>query len=264
MNDLTIYKNDLAIYNSYEEIFDSYPQFKETVVETHINKLKELDKWFPVNDSFFMLINSSTKKYEYITKNFDNVLGLDRAKMEKYGLAYWFKHFKFGELAVGMKMLSELVKYSENKLTPENRTKMSCLWTHRIKRGDGSWINLSNNVTPIIFNENGKPLVSLAFYTKIGDGEKRAMRLTVRMLNEHNEYETVWQKNYTKEKLIEPLSNRERDVAFLLAQGLASKEIADKLFISSHTVDTHRRKILEKMSYQSTAEFIANFTKVLY
>ncbi len=50
------------------------------------------------------------------------------------------------------------------------------------------------------------------------------------------------------------LSDREKEVAKLLCKGLTSQEIAEILFISKHTVDTHRRRILEKLGIKSTAE----------
>ena len=43
------------------------------------------------------------------------------------------------------------------------------------------------------------------------------------------------------------LSERERDVLVLVAKGLANKEIADKLNISTPTVIFHRRNISEKI-----------------
>jgi len=42
------------------------------------------------------------------------------------------------------------------------------------------------------------------------------------------------------------LTSREFEIIHLIASGKNSKEIADKLFISVHTVNTHRRNILEK------------------
>ena len=42
----------------------------------------------------------------------------------------------------------------------------------------------------------------------------------------------------------------------LLVLNLTSKEISEKLNISSHTVDTHRRNILKKLKISSTGELV--------
>ena len=47
--------------------------------------------------------------------------------------------------------------------------------------------------------------------------------------------------------LIEPLSDREREVLVMLAQGIANKEIADKLHIAEGTVKNHVSNILAKL-----------------
>lgn len=52
------------------------------------------------------------------------------------------------------------------------------------------------------------------------------------------------------------LSKREIEVLCLIAEGLASKAIADKLFISVRTVDTHRSNILHKLELNNTAQLV--------
>jgi len=52
------------------------------------------------------------------------------------------------------------------------------------------------------------------------------------------------------------LTDREIDIVKLLLEGHSSRVIADILFISKHTVDTHRRNILGKMSMNSTSELM--------
>lgn len=52
------------------------------------------------------------------------------------------------------------------------------------------------------------------------------------------------------------LSQREVEVLGLVSKGFASKEIADKLFISVNTVNNHRQKILGKMNASNTAEAV--------
>ncbi len=51
-------------------------------------------------------------------------------------------------------------------------------------------------------------------------------------------------------------SDREFEIIRLIASGLTSEEISNKLFISFHTVNTHRRNILEKSGKESVAELI--------
>ena len=49
------------------------------------------------------------------------------------------------------------------------------------------------------------------------------------------------------------LSNRETDVLVALVKGLTNKEISDKLFISVHTVITHRKNIVRKTGIKSVS-----------
>lgn len=49
------------------------------------------------------------------------------------------------------------------------------------------------------------------------------------------------------------LSNREIDVLKLLVRGYANKEIAEELFISAHTVVSHRKNISKKIGMKSSA-----------
>lgn len=53
-----------------------------------------------------------------------------------------------------------------------------------------------------------------------------------------------------------PLSEREIEVLRLIAQEYSNGEIADKLFISIRTVDTHRRNLLEKLQVKNTVGLV--------
>ena len=49
------------------------------------------------------------------------------------------------------------------------------------------------------------------------------------------------------------LSVREKDILVALAQGLTNKEIADKLYISTHTVISHRKNIVRKTGIKTVS-----------
>lgn len=52
------------------------------------------------------------------------------------------------------------------------------------------------------------------------------------------------------------LSSRERQIFRLIVKGMSNKEIADTLFISDRTVDTHRTNIKRKLKLSSLAQLI--------
>jgi DNA-binding NarL/FixJ family response regulator len=56
--------------------------------------------------------------------------------------------------------------------------------------------------------------------------------------------------------LTEELSERERDVLFLLALGYTNQEVAAQLYISVRTVDTHRAHVMRKLKLQTRAELV--------
>ena len=58
-----------------------------------------------------------------------------------------------------------------------------------------------------------------------------------------------------------PLTDREQQVLQLLAEGQSYKMIADKLFLSFHTVNTHTKHIYEKLHVSSLGEAIAYYYK---
>ena len=56
---------------------------------------------------------------------------------------------------------------------------------------------------------------------------------------------------------LETLTDREREVLALIAEGLRNREIADRLVISEPTVKTHVRHVLEKLRIRNRAEAAA-------
>lgn len=58
------------------------------------------------------------------------------------------------------------------------------------------------------------------------------------------------------EDVIPMLTRREKEVLELVAEGMTNNEIAEKLFVSQNTVDTHRKSLLSKFGAKNTASLI--------
>ena len=57
----------------------------------------------------------------------------------------------------------------------------------------------------------------------------------------------------TDAEKIQTLSEREKEIISCVAKGMSNKEIAEELFLSVHTVTTHRRNISAKLQIHSPA-----------
>jgi len=63
---------------------------------------------------------------------------------------------------------------------------------------------------------------------------------------------------YQKSSLQElpALTSREKEILELIAQGFTNPQIAEKIFLSSFTVDSHRKNLLAKLNVKNTASLI--------
>jgi len=57
-------------------------------------------------------------------------------------------------------------------------------------------------------------------------------------------------------QICEEITEREQEILQLIVKGLTSKEIAQKLFISPRTVDTHRANLMQKLELNNIAELV--------
>jgi DNA-binding NarL/FixJ family response regulator len=60
--------------------------------------------------------------------------------------------------------------------------------------------------------------------------------------------------SFTCESVV--LSERENEIIKLIAEGNTNPQIADQLFLSSHTVNTHRKNIMGKLGVKNTAGIV--------
>jgi DNA-binding NarL/FixJ family response regulator len=59
-----------------------------------------------------------------------------------------------------------------------------------------------------------------------------------------------------KDVVFDSLSNREKEVLKLIVQGTTNREIAENLYISVRTVESHRASLLKKMKQKNTAALV--------
>ncbi len=140
------------------------------------------------------------------------------------------------------------------------------------------WVKERNNKIKVILlsMEVKKELVSAGIQSGIDgylpkDVEKSTLIEAIRVVSKGEKYfneaitNLVFEDFYnrevsarqTKQHLqLTDLSKREMEVLQLVASGKSDKEVADQLFISAKTVNTHKMHILDKLGLKNTAELV--------
>lgn len=115
----------------------------------------------------------------------------------------------------------------------------------RIKDKDGKIIWIEHRFFPLAATPNGSYWLNMCVYTmKTVDNEVN------RIVNTRS----GWWKPFSTQDYAGILSDREVDVLRLMNEGLQSKEIAGRLFISTNTVNRHRQNIFQKLKVANVME----------
>ncbi|GAA5090947.1 response regulator transcription factor [Chryseobacterium ginsengisoli] len=68
----------------------------------------------------------------------------------------------------------------------------------------------------------------------------------------HKDFQTTEKLDFDKNIV----SKREKEIINLISKGFTSDEIADKLYISKHTIETHRKNIFNKLQVNNIAALV--------
>ncbi|MFV9550038.1 LuxR C-terminal-related transcriptional regulator [Algibacter sp. PT7-4] len=241
------------IKEAYARIFKSHDN---PSLEKHIEKIIELDAYLPYNSTFFCITNTQDLSFEYISKNMNACLGIRADELKLKGMRYFWSRIHPDDLQVWLNALNDLMNFTLAEISVEDRNKASYTWNYRLKNGNGNYVNIIQNTTPLEFDSENKPIIGLAHYTVLPSEIEMQICASAKLLNVNNEYETIYFNNFSQKLLSDGISNRERDIIRLLVLNYSSRKIAESLGITSNTVDTHRRNILKKLNISSTGELI--------
>ncbi|GLB48185.1 LuxR C-terminal-related transcriptional regulator [Neptunitalea lumnitzerae] len=252
--------NTKELIDSYSKLFQKYDVKPNDKIRESVERMKQIDQMVPPIESFFALVNLPAHKFEFMSKNFEHNLGYSLKELHDNGsILFLLSKMHLADAPIWLKAAEELMQFIITKVPVEKRSKISISYNFRIMKKNGTYVNILEHISPLLFDENNVPIVGTAFYTLNGSEHEYPIIGSVKYLNEKNGYETLFYKNFSSKSIENKLTNREIDIIRQLALGKTSKEIGDTLFISSHTVDKHRRNLLKKMNFKSTGETIQYF-----
>lgn len=147
------------------------------------------------------------------------------------------------------------------KETPQDRhDEYVFSFNYRMRKANGEWMHLYQQGSYITDPVTLLPLFSIALVTDISPIKRdNSMVFTV---DQKRNDERFFRYNNLVTEYFYPdpdeakLSKREKEILGWLAEGLSSKQIAAKLYLSESTVVIHRKNMLKKTNAKNSAELI--------
>jgi DNA-binding CsgD family transcriptional regulator/PAS domain-containing protein len=242
------------LYAEYFELL-SRQQFEEAdldyeLLNKHIEFLRQMDA---LGDSAISIFDMNKKEHIFVSDNYSKMLGYDLAEVEAQGNSFFDSKVHPEDFLTNMKNGIELIKFAFSR-SLEERKNYKLISEYRMKNGKGNYIRIIEQQQMLELDKKGNFWVALST-VDISPNQDLNEGVRAQIFNFRTK-EIVPFSVTRKDKENNLLSKREKQILGLIKNGMLSKEIADKLFISVHTVNTHRQRILEKLNVSNSFEAI--------
>lgn len=203
---------------------------------------------FPLNESQCLYVHNFESSSITFQKGVFDFLGY---KPEDFNSELVHNYFHPHDKEIVLRIIQASVDYAaENSLFLNGNVYV----TYRLQKRNGEYIKVLRQSNVFETDKSGKIISNLSLLTDISymnTSNCVEWKFDVDGLNQEafkkyvgNQYENFF-------------SHRELEIIREINNGLSSEEIGELLFISKHTVDTHRRNILKKVNCKNSIELIA-------
>lgn len=222
-----------------------------SILERHKVMLSRLAE---VGNSGVTVFDLSKGEHVFSSYNMQELFGFDIASIEKIGNEYINSKTHPDDYLVLMRNGIELMRFFYS-IPIEERPNYKLINEYRILNSRKQYIRVIEQHQILEMDPRGNVWLALAVMD-VSPHQEEYQGVKSQLFN----YKTgklvpVISLNGNVENAPE-LTQRERQVLGLIRDGYLSKEISEKLFISIHTVNTHRQRILEKLGVDNSMEAV--------
>lgn len=210
---------------------------------SHTAKLPKTDT-SKKKENYYFILNTETSEIDYVSDSIYKVLGYTK---EEFTIERLFAIIHPDDLDYCRNCEFDGIQVS-NGLAFNEHFRYSFHYSYRVKKANDSFITIKQQYHAIEVDDNGHMLKTIVMQERIEDYVERA----------HDDFKIF---DILKNRPINlpsrfKLSKREIEILELIYKGYKSSEISEMLYLSKHTIDTHRKNILSKTSSNSVIELI--------
>ncbi|QMU30750.1 LuxR C-terminal-related transcriptional regulator [Adhaeribacter radiodurans] len=231
---------------SYDDVRINYDDF--------IQSNSILQKFLNMGACLTWILDVRTMHYTFISSNVKQVLGYEAHYFLNKGAPFISQIMHPGDLPKTLKLV-KLIWDFLLALPVTQRQKYRFSGDYRVVKPDGTIVRILEQNSILQLDRKGNITHLLGTGSDITHWKKTDdVVASVVCTEDDTSFFCSSEEDYFRPQAL--LSKREREIVKLIAEGYNSKYIADKLFISFHTVNTHRQNIIGKTHTKNTTGLI--------
>lgn len=224
-----------------------------SVFEKHMPFLNHLSR---ISNSGITVFDFFKKDFIFTSYNFSSLFGYNLSEVEKGAMSYFHLRIHPMDLIEIQRNAIAIMKFYY-QLPKEQRPDYKFVYEYRVLGSAEEYVRIIEQYQALEQDKKGNTWLAIGVMD-ISPDQTDFQGVKVQLLN----YKTgKIESLYTEDKNLPTLSKREKEILLLIKDGFLSKEISDKLFISLHTVNTHRQRILEKLNANNSLEALTYASK---
>jgi DNA-binding CsgD family transcriptional regulator len=208
------------------------------------------------------VINYAEWKHVCVGGDFKHMLGYSPESILQNGLGFIIDIFQKDDFEIYNGKIFPIISDFLKKTPHSRHSDFIFSFTYRTTRSDGKLVQVYQQSCYITCPKTHLPLYGIGLVSDISPLKSdNAMLFTIdekTMEDDIFQYKNIYTAHFYPDPAESDLSKREKEVLARMAQGLSSKQIADKLYISENTILNHRKAILRKTNTKNVAELIAH------
>lgn len=212
---------------------------------------------FSYGPFYYYIFNYENMKMEYVSKGTREMLGIEPAEFTKQKECELMHPDDLARLSEKNLLARNFIL---NKIATKDRILYKVVYMFRLKHISGIYKTFLYQVKPLKLSDDGNfPLIlfgTLSDVTHLNIPMNHDVSFISTERPSYYAVKTNSSLEFKELHLKEQFTNREREIIFYLSQGMSFIQIAQILFLSPHTITTHKKNILSKSGCRNTPELI--------
>jgi len=251
------YKELLSYWQDFTRMTNKVVGKKSTLIaKTSFDLDEHLKRYHCIDNFFYVLTDNVSHTIIRAGGGIESMTGYKVADFEGKSYYVTLKVYSIFEI---MKIAKGGIKYYEYLYSRpvDTRKYIKANYTFEFKKRDGKKFQCMCQSIPVLFNEEMEPIYFLNVFTDIS--QLKTDKKLQHYIIDSSDLENIKRIDIQVDRHLAEttqISEAEKRVLKLIADGLSSKQIAAELFLSEHTISTHRKNMLQKLGCSSSSEMI--------